>query len=72
MNKIFIDNLRDEIEAHKNPIVLLRYNPSGGRMVTSDNSGLISVWRGLTCLSKYQRSGLINHACFAELSLDSN
>ena len=57
---------------HKNPIVLLTYNPNGSRMVTCDSNGLVCVWRGLTCLSKYQRAGLINHCCFAELSIDSN
>lgn len=60
------------MEVHKHGIVLLTYNPSGSRMVTCDANGLVCVWRGLTCLSKYQRSGLINHCCFAELSLDSS
>lgn len=66
----YIDTLRDESEVHKSELILLKYNPTGSRMITCDANGLVCVWRGITCLSKYQRSGLINLCCFAELNLE--
>jgi intraflagellar transport protein 140 len=65
-------SLKDETEVHKNAISLLRYNQTGSRMVTTDVSGMICVWRGLTTLSKYQRQDFISQCCFAELNLDLN
>jgi intraflagellar transport protein 140 len=67
---LIIDTLRDETEVHKSELILLKYNPVGTRMITCDSNGLVCVWRGITCLSKYQRSGLINLCCFAELNLE--
>ena len=35
--------------------MMIRFNPTGNRMVTSDLTGTIGVWRGINLLAVYQK-----------------
>lgn len=39
---------KEDNETHKqSKIVLIEFNQEGGRMITSDERGLVVVWKGL-------------------------
>lgn len=61
---------KEDSNVHKGSICNIAYNPTGSRMVTCDERGLIAVWRGLTCLSTYQKEGPMTHTIFCELQLE--
>ena len=46
---------KEEGKPHVDPIMMIRFNPSGSRMVTSDLTGTIGVWRGINLLAVYQK-----------------
>ena len=50
--------IKEEAGVHKGAILLIVFQNSGNCMVTSDEKGLVAVWRGINCLSTYQREGL--------------
>lgn len=60
--------IKEEAGVHKGAIMLIVFQNSGNCMVTSDEKGLVAVWRGINCLSTYQREGLITNAIFCELN----
>lgn len=35
--------------------MMIKFNPAGNRMVTSDLTGTIGVWRGINLLAVYQK-----------------
>lgn len=49
--------------------MMIRFNPTGSRMVTSDLTGTIGVWRGINLLAVYQKEWAITHCVFSELNL---
>jgi hypothetical protein len=49
--------------------MLIKFNPTGNRMVTSDLTGTIGVWRGINLLAVYQKEWAITHCVFSEISL---
>ncbi len=59
---------KEEPNVHKSSILTIVFNPSGSRMVTCDDRGLVAVWRGLNCISQYTKEGAITHCIFSELS----
>lgn len=49
---------------------MIKFNPSGNRMVTSDLTGTIGVWRGINLLAVYQKEWAINHCVFCDLNIE--
>lgn len=60
--------IKEEAGVHKSPIILIVFQPSGNCMVTTDDKGFVAVWRGIICLSTYQREGAITNCIFCELN----
>lgn len=60
--------VKEEPGVHKAAILFIVFQPSGNCMVTTDEKGLVAVWRGINCLSTYQREGAITHSIFCELN----
>lgn len=46
---------KEEGKPHADPIMMIKFNPTGNRMVTSDLTGTIGVWRGINLLAVYQK-----------------
>ena len=40
-------------------------------MVSCDEAGMVSVWRGISCIAVYKREGSITHCIFCEVNLDN-
>ncbi len=60
--------VKEEAGVHKSPIILIVFQASGNCMVTTDEKGIVAVWRGINCLSTYQREGIITNCIFSELN----
>ena len=60
--------IKEEAGVHKSPILLIVFQPSGNCLVTTDEKGLVAIWRGINCLSTYQREGFITNCIFCELN----
>jgi intraflagellar transport protein 140 len=52
--------------------MLIRFNPSGSRMVTSDLTGMVAIWRGINLLACYQKDWAITHCLFCDLNFEGN
>ena len=63
---------KEDLNVHRSAITIIVFNPTGSRMVTCDDKGIIAIWRGLTCLATYQKEGAITHCIFCELSLEKD
>lgn len=61
---------KEEGKPHSDPIMLIKFSPTGNRMVTSDLTGTIGVWRGINLLAVYQKEWAITHCVFSEITLD--
>jgi intraflagellar transport protein 140 len=62
---------KEETNIHKEAISVISFNPSGSRMVTADIGGTVAVWRGINNICVYKKEGVITHAIFCELNIDS-
>ena len=60
--------VKEEAGVHKSAVILIVYQPSGNCMVSTDEKGLVAVWRGINCISTYQREGVITNCIFCELN----
>jgi len=61
---------REDANLHKAPIINITFNPNGHRMVTCDDKGTVGVWRNITLMCSYQKTGAITHCIFCDLQLD--
>ena len=57
---------------HKSKIVNITFNPKGSRMVTSDENGVVGVWRGISCMVQYKKEGPITNSVFCEIKSNIN
>jgi intraflagellar transport protein 140 len=50
--------------------MLIKFNPSGSRMVTSDLTGMVAIWRGINLLAYYKKDWAITHCLFCDINME--
>lgn len=63
---------KEDANAHHTAIVNITYNQNGHRMVSCDDKGTVTVWRNLSMMSSYTKSGAITHCIFCDLQLEKD
>lgn len=50
--------------------MLIKFNPSGTRMITSDLTGIVAIWRGINLLAYYKKDWAITHCLFCDINIE--